>query len=234
MDTSLSSIASNCDFNSHQEGVREYLWNEWSQLFGDQQQQSAWFEKLWALQEDDPLRHYHTAVHVQELLCYFHLLRPKLDYQLTLEEQRAVILAIFFHDAVYNATSSTNEDDSTKLFQSFDATNALVDEMILATKAHGDSNDPCIAFFLDLDLSVLGKTASAYQHYARLIRNEYSHVPHATYCEKRAEILESFLQQTFIYKTVVCRELLEEQARSNIAREIDQLRRGVIPGGTDG
>ena len=47
--------------------------------------------------------------------------------------------------------------------------------------------------FLDADMAVLGKQPAAYDHYAALIRKEYQHVPHDTYCEKRADILESFL-----------------------------------------
>lgn len=230
MNTSISSIASNCDFNSHKDGVKQYLWKEWSQLFESSAAAAdpQWFERLWELQALDPARHYHTAVHVQELLQYFLLLRSNLII-MSAEEHRAVILAIFFHDAIYNAKSSTNEEDSTELFQSFE-TNGLVEEMIMASKAHADTDKPTVAFFLDLDLSVLGKTDAAYQQYAFLIRKEYSFVPHETYCEKRANILESFLQQQYIYKTVFFRDMFEERARSNLIREIDLLRRGVIPG----
>ena len=47
--------------------------------------------------------------------------------------------------------------------------------------------------FLDAALAVLGKQPAAYDHYAALIREEYQHVHHDTYCENRADILESFL-----------------------------------------
>jgi predicted metal-dependent HD superfamily phosphohydrolase len=228
----ISSVASNGDFDSRKDRVRDYLWNEWHQLFSehDDSQSIKWFERLWELQANDSARHYHTAVHLQEMLLYFHFLRPQ--FLLSAEQQRAVILAIFFHDAIYDASSNTNEEDSVKLFQSFE-TSALVDDMILATKAH-HSVDPSddssvVAFFLDLDLSVLGKTYEAYQQYAILIRKEYSHVPHDTYCQKRADILDAFLQQKSIYKTSLFREMFEEQARSNLAAEIRLLRQGVIP-----
>ncbi|GAX26283.1 hypothetical protein FisN_16Lh114 [Fistulifera solaris] len=224
----ISSIASNGDFDSRKEGVRDYLWSEWHPLVSADAQGVEWFDRLWKLQADDPARHYHTAVHVQEMLLYFHSLRPQ--FLLSAEQQRAVILAIFFHDAIYDATSNTNEEDSVKLFQSFE-TNGLVDNMILATKSHhsGDLSDTsAVAFFLDLDLSVLGKTEEAYQQYAILIRKEYSHVPQETYCQKRADILETFLQQQNIYKTSLFREMFEERARSNLAAEIRLLRQGVI------
>lgn len=228
----IALIASNDDFGSQKEGVRQYLWNKWSQLFAEEEHPKSveWFERLWKLHADDPARHYHTAVHVQELLQYFDLLHPRLT--ISVQDQRAVILAIFFHDAIYDATSSTNEEESMKLFQSFEA-NELVNEMIMASKAHhlasGTGKSP-LEFFLDLDLSVLGKTTAAYKQYVSLIRKEYAHVPHETYCEKRAEILESILQQTYIYKTSLFREMFEEQARSNLASEIDLLRQSVIPG----
>jgi len=106
--------------------------------------------------------------------------------------------------------------------------------------------------FLDADLAVLGKQPAAYDHYAALIREEYQHVPHNTYCEKRADILESFLGEngdgdggkiedgtpttssssgatTTIFRTVAMQESFEEQAVANLRREIDTLRKDVIP-----
>ena len=107
--------------------------------------------------------------------------------------------------------------------------------------------------FLDADLAVLGKQPAAYDHYAALIREEYQHVHHDTYCENRADILESFLGEggdrdgdggeiedgtattsssgdtATIFWTLAMQESFEEQAVANLRREIDTLRKGVIP-----
>jgi len=79
-------------------------------------------------------------------------------------------------------------------------------------------------------MAVLGKQPMAYLAYAALIRQEYHHVPHAVYCNKRAEILEDFLKQSQIYGTSVFVQALEQRARDNVRQEIQLLRRGQIPG----
>jgi predicted metal-dependent HD superfamily phosphohydrolase len=163
-------------------------------------------------------------------------------------QQDALVLATFFHDAIYNVHSGTNEEDSAVLFQQFvqelreggvaiarDLEDTVV-QMILATQKHqvSSEHDPLLALFLDLDMAVLGKEATAYDQYAQLIRREYQHVPHDTYCEKRAEILEEFLKQPQIYGTETLLVALEQRARDNLQREIECLRRGEIPGGGNG
>ena len=65
--------------------------------------------------------------------------------------------------------------------------------------------------------------------YAALIRKEFSFVPYDVYCEKRADILETFLQQPRIYGTSVMYKALEDRARANVRKEIESLRQGVIP-----
>jgi len=148
------------------------------------------------------------------------------------------------------------------------ASNTVV-QFILATKTHtipSSSNDDDdtttsttrkrinrtnLIHFLDADMAVLGKQPNAYDHYAALIRQEYQHVPHDVYCDKRADILESFLvigggggsssgdtnnggdeiekDGTTIFMTDAMKESFEDQAVANLRREIDTLRKGVIP-----
>jgi predicted metal-dependent HD superfamily phosphohydrolase len=89
---------------------------------------------------------------------------------------------------------------------------------------------------LDADMSVLGKEPKAYDAYASMIRREYIHVPHQVYCEKRSDILQSFLgdledetKSKSIYLSNDMRSALETQAISNLRREISSLRSGIIP-----
>ena len=121
------------------------------------------------------------------------------------------------------------------------------------------SNDTIAATFLDADMSILGRDPSRYDTYAASIRREYEFVERDMYCEKRAEILESFLplmtntkdadtptastlsmenvsssktkekQHYYVYATDRGRALWEDRARQNLKREIDMLRRGFIP-----
>ena len=114
-----------------------------------------------------------------------------------------------------------------------------------------------LKLFLDADMAVLGKESNAYDHYAALIRKEYIHVPHDLYCEKRAEILQSFVtillktveenkddsdnklhnsdkkvqdkKVRYIFASKIMREALERRAVNNLQREIKGLKQGQIP-----
>jgi len=201
-----------------------------------------WFDRLCQMHSEDT-RHYHTMVHLLEMIQYLNLLHSRSYTAIQKREDlTAVWLAVFFHDAVYNARSATNEEDSAKLFETFaeevnafSALKTTVVDFILATKNHKveqeASPSSALALFLDLDMAVLGKQPTAYREYAALIRQEYAFVPHDEYCRKRADVLESFLQQQpAIYATPVMHRALEDQARANLRHEIESLRKGVIPG----
>lgn len=203
------------------------------------------FHQLWNLYSDST-RFYHTTVHIEEMLSVFKLMTTNYGDFLPRNfadngvdaSDTIVILAIFFHDAIYDGKSSTNEEDSALLFEEF-ADRIEIDETIknkiaayiIATKTHqvaGNQDDPYLDLFLDLDMAVLGKNQSAYTQYASLIRQEYDFVPVNVYCEKRAEILESFLKLQSVYRTSIMKAELEERSHSNLSGEIDRLRQGLI------
>ena len=207
-----------------------------------------WFEKL-SEHHCDPQRHYHTLMHLEEMLLYLDLVKQHSADQatpMTNFDEEAIVLGTFFHDAIYDVHSSTNEEDSAALFQEYAQEMSrngaslqaglahFVTQCIIATKKHVVSadNSPCLALFLDLDMAVLGKESLAYSAYASLIRKEYTYVEHDIYCEKRADILEDFLKQPQIYGTQAVIEAFEQRARDNIQKEIEILRSGRIPEGT--
>lgn len=78
------------------------------------------------------------------------------------------------------------------------------------------TRDDC--YLLDIDLSILGASPEAFDEYERQIRFEYRWVPEEVYREKRAEVLELFLDQTAIYRTTPFYEAREVSARENIQR----------------
>ncbi|CAB9512926.1 expressed unknown protein [Seminavis robusta] len=202
----------------------------------------SWFERL-CRHHSESQRHYHTLMHLEEIFLYLDMLLQQQTPKKRTSDEETLVLATFFHDAIYNVHSSTNEEDSAALFQTFvkelqlggvtTIANGLEDsvvDLILATKQHQVSteNSPLLSLFLDLDMAVLGKEQNAYLRYAALIRNEYQHVPHAVYCEKRVEVLETFLEQPQIFGTQVMEEAFEQRARDNLQAEIESLKRGEI------
>eukprot|EP00590_Aulacoseira_subarctica_P003249 CAMPEP_0172427418 /NCGR_PEP_ID=MMETSP1064-20121228/41972_1 /TAXON_ID=202472 /ORGANISM="Aulacoseira subarctica , Strain CCAP 1002/5" /LENGTH=160 /DNA_ID=CAMNT_0013171605 /DNA_START=46 /DNA_END=528 /DNA_ORIENTATION=- len=155
-------------------------------------------------------------------------------------------LSTLFHDAVYDPKSRTNEEDSAALYRTFaseldDATASRVfdhdrvEQYILATRHLNNSsvlstNDIFLKLFIDADMAVLGKCNSAYDVYSGLIREEYKYVQRDVYCEKRSQVLSSFLCETSIFQTKVMKNAFEAQSRSNLQREIELLSQGIIPG----
>jgi len=70
---------------------------------------------------------------------------------------------------------------------------------------------------------ILGSQQEIYGKYAKNVRKEYSFVPKKVYTTKRIEILKSFLNQKYIFKTKTIRKLYEEKARINMEDEISSL-----------
>lgn len=201
------------------------------------------------------MRFYHGWSHIQELYALLQ------EFVLELSHPVVVELAILFHDLVYVAGSSSNEEDSARAFEAMadKCTNldtrerAAVVHLILGTKNHaaagtnqgavdanqqvlleigGEDFSADLLFFLDFDLAVLGWPTERYLHeYARGIYLEYrSVIPSlAYYCEKRADFLQRhFLDQGRIFKTADFLQHFEEQARRNIAVEIEQFLRKAL------
>jgi predicted metal-dependent HD superfamily phosphohydrolase len=215
-----------------------------SPLLLHQEQADSWLNRLWTLHTEST-RHYHTARHLQEMWQYLNSVRQSLS--LSTLQYDSLLFAIYFHDAIYNPQSSTNEADSAALWQACaadlhmsDSITTHVATMILATQSHRvpdhDENDPeakteafVIQLLLDLDLAVLGKDEAAYDAYAAAIRREYAFVPTDEYCTKRASILQNMLDQSpRLFGNPIFFHTLEGRARNNLRREIAMLQRGEI------
>lgn len=185
---------------------------------------SVWWSRLAALYPG-PDRHYHTITHMNSLTDlwreYFsHFRRPD-----------AVLAAVYFHDAVYDPKAPDNEEKSAELYRSFladvggDLSIKDVYEWIMATKDHRRATvtDPDLAFFLDMDLTILGSSREVYAEYAKNIRREYIHVPEPVYRTKRAEILRNFLAAEDLFRTPLLRARFAASTRDNLQWEIALL-----------
>lgn len=175
----------------------------------------------------EPHRRYHTLDHIAALL------RLLDQHGAGLGDRDAVVLAILFHDAVYDPARRDNEAASATLASERLTRLGLpaplvakVERFIRATQ-HGhaapDTADADLALLLDLDLSVLASPWEAYRAYAEAIRQEYSIYPDALYRPGRRRVLEAFLAQERIYLTGPLRSLWESTARTNLARELADL-----------
>jgi predicted metal-dependent HD superfamily phosphohydrolase len=172
----------------------------------------------------DSSRHYHNLTHLENL--YTQLLPVKNN----IENWDAVLFALFYHDAVYNTLKHNNEEKSAELAQEhmqlIRVPPATIDRTvahILATKAHVISEDNDTNLFTDADLSILGAPSDAYIQYTEQIRKEYRFYPDLVYKPGRRKVLQHFLGMERIYKTEYFFARYEEQARRNIAAELQRL-----------
>jgi predicted metal-dependent HD superfamily phosphohydrolase len=146
----------------------------------------------------------------------------------------AILLALFFHDVVYDPRAKDNEEKSIDFFESvaaiFIKNKSLVQEvkrLIRATKHDvvPFRIDACIV--VDIDLGILGASRSAFKRYEENIRKEYSFVPEETFRRVRADILEGFLKRDRIFLTNTFYHQFEKNAQENIAWSIKELRKGL-------
>jgi len=174
----------------------------------------------------EPHRRYHTMVHIEDCLAQ---VAASTDMD---EDQRALMqAAIWFHDAIYDATRNDNEAESAKLaagrLAAAGAERAFIDEvarLILLTAGHSvQAGDAIGARLVSIDLSILGAEADRYDAYAAAIREEYAHVPEPLYRAGRAAILGRFLESEALFADPLWAERLEKRARANLTREIAAL-----------
>ena len=169
----------------------------------------------------EPHRAYHTLQHLEECLQFFTPLQLLPDHPAEVE------MALWFHDAIYELRSSSNEADSAAwAYEALVAAGtspvaaARVRDLVLATKHTGQPStvDECV--LVDIDLSILGATQNRFAEYEQQIREEYAFVPDVLFKPKRREILASFLARPAIYNTPHTYQQLEQRARVNLMRAI--------------
>jgi predicted metal-dependent HD superfamily phosphohydrolase len=172
----------------------------------------------------EPKRHYHTITHLETIIIDLKEVKEHI------EDWDTTLFAVFYHDIIYKASSTTNEADSSKLAVQklseigYPAEKAAkCAKMILATKLHEGSEDNDTNFLIDADLAILGRSPYDYQKYTEQIREEYSVYPDFIYNAGRTKALQHFLKMESIYKTGHFIKQFENQARLNIKNELEEL-----------
>lgn len=187
-------------------------------------------DRIWRLIErkySEPHRFYHTMEHLDNMAEEFILLGHT-----NIES----VIAMMFHDAVYNPRLDDNElksasmsDYIRKMLGLGWISGAIIGNLITATKLHevhshhslkmqGD-----IATFLDIDLSILGQNKKLYERYMGNVRKEYDFVDQETFNNARAKFILSFLARPSIYFTNHFINKYEEEARKNLQRELNTI-----------
>ena len=195
-----------------------------SWYFNDPKQIGKQYKKLKKHYKESH-RHYHNLAHIEAMLVKAE------SVSIHWKEADLVYFAIWFHDVIYDATRTDNEEQSAALAVQVLTKHSKLDEdqiqfieqLILSTAKHvplQDNKD--FHLFLDIDLSILGEPWTMYKAYAKHIRQEYKHVPKQQYRVGRKQILKRFLERKDIYYSSLFHDLYEKQARDNIQREINK------------
>jgi predicted metal-dependent HD superfamily phosphohydrolase len=168
-----------------------------------------------------PGRHYHNLAHIEDCLDAL----SSVD-GLSAADRDLLVQAIWWHDAVYDATKSDNEERSAELAEQTLSPNIReeVGRLIRLTKSHQLApGDRLGAILISIDLSILGAEPERYDAYAASIRKEFSHVPDAAYRSGRSEVLRRFMARPVIFPDPGFATRYDQRARANMAREIASL-----------
>jgi predicted metal-dependent HD superfamily phosphohydrolase len=180
----------------------------------------------------DPSRHYHDLDHLRAVLDTIDTLRDEAS------DARLVLLAAWYHDAVYDVHRDDNESRSAALAETSlsgaglpEPDVAEVARLVRLTATHdpadGDANG---AVLCDADLVVLAGDTEEYAAYLGAVRAEYAQFGEAEFTAGRTGVVEELLRLPALYRTVHGFAIWEERARSNLRTELAQLQ--ARPGGT--
>lgn len=169
-------------------------------------------------------RYYHTHIHLDNMT------RQLLAVKDQIKDWPALMLAVAYHDIVYDVMSHENEENSAILAYERLGRLGLAESVkencrkqILATKTHQQSLQTDTNFLLDADLSILGSDELTYNSYTEQIRAEYSYYPDPVYRPARKKVLIGFLARTAIFQTNYFQHKYESGARTNILKEIGSM-----------
>ena len=184
-------------------------------------------EKLWVEIESNysnKKRYYHNLNHIENLLNELNSVKDKI------KDWATILFSLFYHDIIYSATKSNNEEKSAELAEKrmieLSISNKKIElckAQILATKSHIKSIDSDTNYFTDADLSILGYKAESYSNFCKNVRKEYSIYPNIIYKRGRKKVLNHFLSMERIFKTDFFFSKYESQAKRNLKMELELL-----------
>ena len=229
------------------EKIRPRLLRAWEAAFAPrlekapatfQQQVAELGERLLQAWEQ-PHRAYHHSGHLSQMLADLDRLYTACKQGAT---PLALVLAAWFHDAVYEGAPGEDERRSEQLAAAsleplvtagllseeelqlvrFLVRTTATHELPESTELPAGYNPADIEFFLDADMAILAAEPARYRHYLRGVRSEYSHFDDEAFRTGRTTFLHSVLERERIFLSERARELWEEPARVNLRAELTE------------
>ncbi|MGY4541001.1 putative metal-dependent HD superfamily phosphohydrolase [Arthrobacter sp. UYNi723] len=167
-------------------------------------------------------RRYHGCTHLLAVLEAMDLLTDPAD------PPRTVLLAAWFHDAVYRGVAGQDEEESARLAEERLTDAGLpaadVDEVARLVRLTSDHRpepgDDGGALLCDADLSVLGGEPEPYARYVAAVREDYAHIGDADFAAGRAAVVRHLLELDPLFHSDRARELWLDAARRNLQGEL--------------
>ncbi len=167
-------------------------------------------------------RTYHGRTHLLAVLEALDLLTGPAD------PPRTVLLAAWFHDAVYRGIAGQDEEESARLAEDRLTRAGLpaaeVDEvarLVRMTAEHRpEPGDDAAALLSDADLAVLGGDPAAYARYLAAVRQDFAHIGDDDFATGRAAVVRQLLALDPLFRTPRGRGLWLEAARRNLEGEL--------------
>lgn len=167
-------------------------------------------------------RKYHGRTHLLAVLEALDLLAHPAT------APRTVLLAAWFHDAVYRGIAGRDEEESARLAEvrlgGAGLPGAEVDEVArlvrLTAEHRPEPEDDAGALLSDADLSVLGGDPAAYSRYLAAVREDFAHIGEADFAAGRAAVVRRLLQLDPLFHTARGRELWQAAAYRNLQGEL--------------
>ena len=188
---------------------------------------------------EQPHRAYHHSGHLSQMLTDLDRLYAHRTQGST---PLALVLAAWFHDAVYEGAPGEEERRSEQL------ASASLEPLVTAGLLSGDElqmvsllvratathelpksvdlpagYEPAdIQFFLDADMAILAADSARYHRYLRGVRSEYSHFDDEAFRTGRTTFLRSILGRKRIFLSEEGLQLWEEPAQTNLQAELSE------------
>lgn len=229
------------------EKIRPRLLRAWEAAFAPRlekapatfQQQVAELGESLLQAWEQPHRAYHHSGHLSQMLTDLDRLYA---YRTQGSTPLALVLAAWFHDAVYEGAPGEDERRSEQLASASleplvtaglltGHELQMVSLLVRATATHKlpESVDlpagyePAdIQFFLDADMAILAADSARYRRYLRGVRSEYSHFDDEAFRAGRTTFLRSTLRRERIFLSEEGLQLWEEPARANLQAELSE------------
>ena len=153
-----------------------------------------------------------------------------LPVQDQVDDWEVVVMALFYHDFIYDVQSHDNEELSAqhalKVLRdlNFDLPRMnRCSRHILFTKNHLPKDDVDSSIFCSSDLAILGSEPGIYDQYVTSVRKEFSIYTDEIFRFGRKKFIEEFLQRERIYPHKYFHNRYESRARKNLLRELEDV-----------